>query len=97
MKRRVCIAGKAATAGIFLCPPNSNHQREILPTFQRPISLNRTESSNLPWAASSCENRVLWPGGRSRIGLNWRRIVDQALYFIGFGWWSQHSLVADFL
>jgi hypothetical protein len=49
MEGRLCIAGKAAAAGIFLCPLNFNHQRQILPTFQRAISLNRTGSSNLTW------------------------------------------------
>jgi len=50
--RRVCIVGKAATAGIFLCPLNAKHQREILPTFQKAISLNRTGSSNLAWTTT---------------------------------------------
>jgi hypothetical protein len=61
------------------------------------IVANRIVTSNLAPSASLSDNRVLWLGGRSEIGLCWRRIGDHGLNFGGSGWRSQRSLTADFL
>ena len=51
-RRWVCIAGKAAAAGIFLCTLNLNHQCGIPPTVQRANSDTRNGSSNSSWTTT---------------------------------------------
>ena len=58
---------------------------------------NRNVGSNPTPSASPSDNRVLFPGGLSSVGLCWRGIGDQALYFGDFGLGPGRSLMADFL